>query len=499
MAPDLTDDYREDDRSDHPRHDRADDEPARQLEGEFALFRFGRFGLFDGHAASNLAPWAVAVASAAGALGLALYLATRTYQVDIDVYRMGGRHFLSGDLYSVHFGSLFFTYTPFAALAFALPSVLFAISTIQRIWAVTNVVALATLLYLSVRALVNGVDHKVLLRYSLLLLLPAIVLDPVFVNVGLGQINLVLCVLILWDLTTERRVGSRTVPQGMATGIAAAIKLTPLIFVAYMLVTKRLKGALRGAATFVAAEALAFVVSPGSSRLYWTKYVLDSKRAGALLYVSDQNLSSALQRFAHRPVPGAVLVPLLVVIAVSGLSLAAWAHFRSSPMLGILVCAATGLVVSPITWVHHMVWIVPALLWLLLGADRPRKGTAVAAVTAALFVVAPIWWVPTSWKPSVAPAGPPELHEDAWQLVAGNSFFLATVVFLGGIAFMLFLRSRAKRRRLRELEDDRWAASRHSFGFGIAVSSREVPALSSSGGPRVVTRARDASQIQSAI
>jgi alpha-1,2-mannosyltransferase len=452
VAPDLSDDYGEDDRSDDPRHDRADDEAASQLQDELALFGFGRFGLFDGHRPSKIAPWALAGLSGACALGLAIYLALRSYQVDIDVYRMGGRHVFGSDLYSVHFGGLFFTYTPFAALAFALPSVLFAISTVQRIWAVTNVVALTAVIYLSIRGVVHGVDRKVLLRCSLLLLLPAIVLDPVFVDVGLGQINLVLCALILWDLTTERRVGSRTVPQGIASGMAAAIKLTPLIFVAYMLVTKRWKGALWGAATFVAAQVLAFAVSPRASREYWSKYVLDSKRAGALLYVSDQNLSSVLERLGHGPVSDAVLVPLLVAIGMSGMALAVWAHRRSSPMLGILVCATTGLVISPITWVHHMVWIVPALIWLLFGADRPRRGTLLAAVTALLFVVAPIWWVPTSWRPSTLAAGPPELHENAWQLVAANSFFFAMALFLVGVACMLFVRARSLRIQLRDLE-----------------------------------------------
>src|SRR5580658_11240825 len=72
-------------------------------------------------ASDTLRHWLPAVVSAAGALGLSLYLAFRNYQVDIDVYRMGGLHVLLPDLYSVRFGNsgLFFTYTPFAALVFA--------------------------------------------------------------------------------------------------------------------------------------------------------------------------------------------------------------------------------------------------------------------------------------------------------------------------------------------------------------------------------------------
>ncbi|HEY1827618.1 MAG TPA: glycosyltransferase 87 family protein, partial [Acidimicrobiales bacterium] len=237
-------------------------------------------------------------------------------------------------------------------------------------------------------------------------------------------------------------IGSRTLPLGIATGIAAAIKLTPLIFVPYLLITRRTRGALNAVITFVACEAITFVITPSDSWTYWTKDFLNSKRAGALLYSSDQNLSSVLQRFHHGPISAAVLVPMLAVIVLGGLALAAWAHRRSSVMLGLLVCATTGLIVSPITWVHHMVWVVPAIIWLAAGADRPKWGPWLAGCTAVLFLVAPIWWVPTSWKVT---AHPPELHQNWWQLLAGNSFLFAMLAFLAGAAVMLARRNASVR------------------------------------------------------
>ncbi len=197
-------------------------------------------------------------------------------------------------------------------------------------------------------------------------------------------------------------------------------------------------------------EAVAYLVAPHDSWIYWTKDVFDSKRAGALLYTSDQNLTSVLQRFHHVSVPASVTAPAIAVISVAGLLLAAWAHRRSSVLLGLLVCAATELIVSPITWVHHMVWIVPAVIWLAVASDRPRKGPFIAAVTAFVFVIAPIWWVPRSY---VVSSNPPELHEHGWQLVAGNFFFLATIVFLAGVAGMLSLRARSSRGHVGELQD----------------------------------------------
>jgi alpha-1,2-mannosyltransferase len=390
-------------------------------------------------ASDTLRHWLPSVLSAAGALGLSLYLAFRNYQVDIDVYRMGGQHLLSPDLY-LQFGKsgLFFTYTPFAALLFALFGLHLSIWSLQPVWAVANIVALAALIYLSIRIVVPRLPRTQVVRLALLLLLPALALNPVFNTVGLGQINLVLCLLITWDLATDRRIGSRTLPLGLAIGLAAAIKLTPLIFVPYLVITRRARGALYAVITFIACEAIAFLITPRASWTYWAKDVFDSKRAGALLYTSDQNLSSVLERFHHGSVPAFVLVTSLVVIGVGGLALAAWAHRRSSVMLGLLVCATTGLIISPITWVHHMVWVVPVIIWLAAGNDRPRRGRLLAGFAVVLFVAAPIWWVPRSWKVTTRA---PELHQNHWQLFVGNSFFFAMLAFLGGVAVMLVRRN----------------------------------------------------------
>jgi len=365
-----------------------------------------------------------------------LYLALRNYQVDIDVYRMGGQYFLSPDLYSVRFGNsgLIFTYPPFAALGFALFPLHLGIWPLQCVWGVTNVLTLGALISLSIRIVVPGLPRQHVVRWALLLLSPALALNPVLTTIGLGQINLVLCLLVTWDLATDRRLGARRVPLGVATGVAAAVKLTPLIFVPYLIITRRARGARNAVITFIGCESIAFLVSPRGSWTYWRRDVFDSKRAGALLYSSDQNLSSLLQRLHHGPDSAFVLVPALILIGAGGLALAAWAHRRSSVMLGLLVCATTGLIISPITWVHHLVWVLPAIVWLAAAVDRPRRGPLLAGFAAVLFIAAPIWWVPTSWRVS---ADPPELHQNQWQLLVGNSFCFAMLAFLAGVAIML--------------------------------------------------------------
>jgi alpha-1,2-mannosyltransferase len=236
----------------------------------------------------------------------------------------------------------------------------------------------------------------------------------------------------MWDLLSERRIGGRQMPLGIATGLAAAVKLTPLLFVPYLVLTRRWRGAATCVLTFGLCELVTYCISPTSSRAYWTKAIFKPNRAGDLSIVDNQNLWGVLDRFTHGVIPDAVMLPLLLVTAGAGLVLAALAHRRSSPLLGVLICAATCLLVSPISWVHHLVWVVPAILWLALAPDRPRWGPVIAVASALLFWTAPVWWVPYKHTS--------DLNLNPLDLLAGNSFFFAMVLFLIGAAVLVIRR-----------------------------------------------------------
>jgi alpha-1,2-mannosyltransferase len=391
------------------------------------------FASSTGHGLRRLTGWGPALVSLTAALAYGLYVALRTYEVDLGVYlRLGGRYIFTPHLYSLGLPntSLLFTYPHFAALLFApWQRVFTTVDSVQVAWTMCNLATLIGLLVLSIRVLKPELGRTAAMRLGLLLSLPALLLNPVVITVGFGQVNLVVTLLVMWDLLSERRIGSWQAPLGVATGLAAAVKLTPILFVPYLILTRRTRGAVTCVVTFVVCELVTFLVSPTSSTAYWTKTLFKPGRAGKLSFVGDQNLMAAVERLHHGLVTNLALLPVLVAVAAGGLWLAALAHRRSSPMLGLLVCAATGLLVSPISWVHHMVWVVPAILWLGLAKDRPRFGVPLAIGTAVLFWIAPIWWVPY--------VGTSDLHLNAWQLVAGNSFLFAVLLFLLGAAVLL--------------------------------------------------------------
>jgi alpha-1,2-mannosyltransferase len=363
-------------------------------------------------------------------------------QVDFSVYLTGASHLLDGRVYQVGLPQpphLRFAYPPFAAVLFY-PLTVIPVKAAQLIWGLVNVVALYAVVHLSLRAALRTAPGTVVVLASLILMTPVYWLDPVHRTLMYGQVNLVLAALVLADFTGSLSFRGRRLPRGVLLGIAAAIKLTPLVFILYLLVSRRMRAAGVALAVFGACCAVAAALSPSAWRSYWPGDVFNTSRVGApLYYITNQSLHAAVDRAAHAIASPTLVTLLSVAVLTGGLALAAWAFRASSDLLGVLVAAATGLLVSPVTWDHHMVWIVPAIIWLACASDRPARGWAWALAAAALFWVAPIWLVPHGHGA--------ELHENIWQFLGGNSFFLAVIAFLTGTAAMLVTRHQSAKGR----------------------------------------------------
>jgi alpha-1,2-mannosyltransferase len=361
-------------------------------------------------------------------------------QLDFSVYLMGAHHLVDGRLYAAHLPNathLPFTYPPVAALAFA-PLTLLSPQSAELVWAAINMASLYAVSVLSLHAVRPDIDRVRLCLWSLVLMGPSFLLDPVRLTFFFGQVNLVLCALILADLTTTVRIGNRTLPRGVLIGVAAAVKLIPLVFVPYLFVTRQVRAAWTALASFAACSLLAAALDPSVSWEYWTKYATNASRVGIPYFYLNQSLQGALDRAVHAVVSPVVVDGLGAVVLVAGIALARWAWRDSSPFLGVLVCAATGMVASPITWQHHLVWAIPVLFWLACAPDRPTGGWVWAAAGA--FV---LWWAPLERVPTGRGR---ELHEHGGTVLAASSSFLLLVAFLVGVAVLLAVRRSARDR-----------------------------------------------------
>jgi alpha-1,2-mannosyltransferase len=310
--------------------------------------------------------------------------------VDLGVYRSGGlivRHVrpwynprLSAPLYSWPGSSdlhLKFTYTPFAAVAFALVSFI-PWQVLPGISVAGNIVALLAALWFTF----GWLGYRGLTRLGAALLAAAAVFwtEPVLRTIYLGQVNLVLMALIIWDLGQPDlgRSGASRWWKGAGVGVAAGIKLVPLIFIPYLLLTRRFRTAAVAGAAFAATVLAGFVVAPADSARWWLGGLFfQGGRAGFVGWEGNQSLRGLLTRLAGS-VAGAAPVWLAValVTAAAGLACAALLDRAGHPLPGMLACALTGLLVSPISWDHHWVWIVP--------------GVAVAAAYAVRAMRAPV-------------------------------------------------------------------------------------------------------------
>lgn len=299
---------------------------------------------------------------------------------DLLVYRAEGAAVVHGtDLYgfTVTEWHLPATYPPFAAILFV-PAVWLPVPVLKALFLAGNALLLATLVALSARLASRPLPPTPLCTATAL----ALWLEPVFQTLLFGQINLALACLVLWDLT--RPAGARA--KGLALGMAAGVKLTPAVFMAYLLLRGRVREAATAGTAFAGTVALGAALLPAASADFWTRRLYETGRVGKAWIVDNQSLRGLVARALGDPAPGLAWALPAAVVAVAGLGLAARARRESH---GVLLAACTVLLVCPISWTHHWVWCVP-LLVVLLAEGRTRTAVPVALV----FTARTMWLVP---------------------------------------------------------------------------------------------------------
>lgn len=312
---------------------------------------------------------------------------------DLDVYRLGGRVALhDGPLYTDTFRSnkLPFSYPPFAALLFAFVTGI-KWETLKLWTTVANICALTITVWLAF-GLAGTRDRLWRLAVTLLITAVAMWLDPVSQTLSFGQVNLFLMTLVIADLS----LGDRRVFKGAGIGIAAGIKLTPLIFSAHLLVTRRFRAFAVAVGTLAATVMLSFALVPKESVKYWLGGTLfDTGHLGSG-YGGNQSLFGMIQRLAHNNgYTQPIWIAAAGVVLVGGLMLSVRAHRLGDNLLPVCLTAVTGLLISPISWNHHWVWSVPVLVWALARLPRTLPGAwrslgwLAAAATVAVFVAVP--------------------------------------------------------------------------------------------------------------
>jgi alpha-1,2-mannosyltransferase len=418
-----------------------------------------------GHSRALLAAGAVVAALAAGAYLLAIAchpMAALLKGFDLQVYLGGARQALTrpGQLYSWTYQGhpgIQFTYTPFAALLFA-AGLAVPFPALMAGATAVSVLALVATVSIAFRAL--GWSGARRLGATLLVAGLALWTEPVQRALFLGQVEIVLMALVTWDLSQP--AGRRW--RGAATGLAAGVKLVPLLFIAYLLLTRQLRAAAVAAVAFAVTVAAGFAALPSASATWWLGGAFfQAGRTGFVGGQQNQSLRGLVTRLAGSVAGGSL--PWLVLAALAGLAGLAAAtalHQAGYSFAGLLTGALTALLVSPISWDHHWVWIAPGLALLVDGGARAARawtGLAwftLAGALAAVFAAWPEFWKPgagllggglinyapaTAWAHGDNPAYL-EYHWNGLRLIAGN------LEILTGIALFVIAVAAAWRIRI---------------------------------------------------
>jgi alpha-1,2-mannosyltransferase len=380
----------------------------------------------------------VVVAAGAYAVSAAVFwllVASGTHFLDLQVYRMGGQAVIHGTpLYSLRVFGLLFTYPPFAAVLFAtLAPLPFTVAAAAV--AAASMVALPVIFYLALRLppVAAWLDVRAAWGLAFGAAAVAVWLEPVQSTLGYGQVNLFLAAAVLYDL----RLPGTSRWKGAAIGLAAGFKLTPAIFAIYYLATGRYRAAATSGVAFAVTVALGFAAIPRSSALYWGRLFADTGRVGQLQDAANESLAGALARTLHTSHITWAWLPLAAAVGLAGLALAARVQRRGNEAVGYSLCALTGLLVSPVSWTHHWVIAVPAVLVGAVAAYRARTTAAgklgLAAVTALVII---------GWTRLVRQLPPtPRLHLDGWQILISELYVLAA---LGALALATWLAVRSR-------------------------------------------------------
>ena len=307
--------------------------------------------------------WLVA-GIALGAQVLAAWLSPAPdHFADLHVYWGAVRELLTGrGLYSFSAANGDpFTYPPFAALLLV-PVAWLGEGAAQAVWTALEVVAVLALARLAVRASV---------RPSLGprgLWLPAVVTvlavsAPVASSIHFGQVSLFVTVAAAATL-----VGGRS---GVWAGLAAAVKLTPMVLLPPIAGRRRRDG-LVTAGVFVAAGATAWVVFPHDSVQYWW-HELPHGRYGHEALVGNQSLAGLLARHPL-PVPATAATLVSVSAMVAILAVGTWCTVRlarcGAALAAFVVASCTGLLLSPVSWTHHQTPVILGALCVCLSTTR---------------------------------------------------------------------------------------------------------------------------------
>lgn len=349
--------------------------------------------------------------------------------IDLQVYVYAMKDMLAGkDIFATTtpFWHLYFIYPPIAAVLMA-PLAIGPYLMWQLVWTAALVWAQQSVLRRC------GVPRG----WKLGLVGVAVVLavEPIRTTLGYGQVNTLLMAFVVADLLPDVEGQRRRLPQGVLTGLATAIKLTPGLFIVFFFLIDRKRAAVTAVISFAAFTAIGAIFLFSETLRFWTGLSGGDTRTASPLYAGNQSLLGVFYRLGDSSRTTTVLgLAIGGIVALLGALVAAqWWREGEKVFAVALVGLCTNLA-SPLSWTHHYVWILPMAV-AVLSAGVPRW----ARYLGGFWVI----WVCACLPLSVLPyAGARERSFTFLQQVVANLGPVVGFVLVVGLAWQLVVESR---------------------------------------------------------
>ncbi|GFK19461.1 alpha-(1-2)-mannopyranosyltransferase MptD [Corynebacterium glutamicum] len=348
---------------------------------------------------------------AAGLIANKILIERYNWRIDAAVYREGALALVNGEsLYAQPFDmgdiSLPFIYPPIGAILFA-PWGYFDFITVElagNLVVIGSSLLLLLCLYLVTNAVLSGRDKLLAFTIAAISWPIALFAEPVFLNADLGQINILIMALVVMDLLPIKR----RIPRGVLIGLAAAIKITPLAMLLYFLVKKDFRGIINAVISLLAFTAIGAVLAWENTKEFFSSTLLNLSAEGDsgvdTTFQSNSSIQAMLYRWwTSKADAEASSLPTILWIVLSLIAVAAVAYLmhqlfsRGLHVEAVMVNAMLMLLISPISWSHHWVWLP---LWAVVFFVRYRQHRSHpkfllwsgVILSVMLLMLPPKWW-----------------------------------------------------------------------------------------------------------
>lgn len=265
--------------------------------------------------------------------------------------------------------------SPFAASLF-IPMIIVPDGWLYPVQIIANLSMLMLVMLILLRKRLSSLSPAILASIMLGMLIISASYSPVQNTLLTGQVNIFILTLIILDTIYLREKHPNL--QGFLTGVAAGIKIVPLIFIVYYFLTKQYKAAQNALIGFASTIAIGFIIATESSLYYWGRFGFIRNASSLEYYITNsfnQSINGLILRSEMIPSELKQLLWFIIssIVGIVVLAFSVSVYRNGKVLESVIMVGFASLLCSPLSWIHHGVWVVPAMILLLIYSQNSQK------------------------------------------------------------------------------------------------------------------------------